>query len=356
MNREIILLAESLDVGRGGAETYLKQLIGFLLARGHPVRAYLRHPGDAFLAPGLAVAPLTEFSSSMSGPIFSTLPLPGITHFQPHSGLQRRAEQASRATRDQLIYRAGHVLFSLFNQRRRRLRRAEAAVFAAHAKTKIMVFSRRVAEQVRQDYALAPERLAVSPLGVDLERFQPGSPPPSPPIKLFFSGHNFRLKGLHCLLPALRRARENGLAAELLVAGAGKAEDFLKLVSRLKLSPHVHFLGALTAEQTAARYRECTALVHPTFTDHCSLVTIEALASGLPVITTQQNGAAEWMTHGQHGFVIPHPRDTAALTAALEQFQNPARVAALRAACVALRPQLAFQRHAEDVRRWLFET
>jgi UDP-glucose:(heptosyl)LPS alpha-1,3-glucosyltransferase len=49
--------------------------------------------------------------------------------------------------------------------------------------------------------------------------------------------------------------------------------------------------------------------VFPTFYDPCSLVALEAWASGLPVITSRFNGAAELMTPGEEGFVVDDPRD-----------------------------------------------
>jgi len=54
-------------------------------------------------------------------------------------------------------------------------------------------------------------------------------------------------------------------------------------------------------------------LIHPTFYDTCSLVVLEAWASGLPVITTRFNGAGELMTPGIHGFLIENPNDDEAL-------------------------------------------
>ncbi len=60
-------------------------------------------------------------------------------------------------------------------------------------------------------------------------------------------------------------------------------------------------------------YGASDLLVHPTFYDACSLTVLEALASGLPVITTHSNGASGIITQGQEGFVISDPRDDHAL-------------------------------------------
>ena len=69
--------------------------------------------------------------------------------------------------------------------------------------------------------------------------------------------------------------------------------------------------------------------VHPTFYDPCSLVVLEALACGLPVITTRYNGAAEVLHPPREGFVIDDPHDLDQLAGAMKQLLDPAR----RAAC-----------------------
>ena len=54
-------------------------------------------------------------------------------------------------------------------------------------------------------------------------------------------------------------------------------------------------------------YASCDVLVLPTYYDACSLVVIEAMCCGLPVITTVFNGAAGMITSGKDGYIISHP-------------------------------------------------
>jgi UDP-glucose:(heptosyl)LPS alpha-1,3-glucosyltransferase len=56
-------------------------------------------------------------------------------------------------------------------------------------------------------------------------------------------------------------------------------------------------------------YGAADLLVHPTFYDACSRTVLEAMASGLPVITTTSNGASGILTNGEEGFVIEDPRN-----------------------------------------------
>jgi UDP-glucose:(heptosyl)LPS alpha-1,3-glucosyltransferase len=61
-------------------------------------------------------------------------------------------------------------------------------------------------------------------------------------------------------------------------------------------------------------YAAADVYVHPTYYDPCSLVVLEALACGLPVVTTSYNGAGELIDNGVSGFVIDEPTNLAAMT------------------------------------------
>ncbi len=62
--------------------------------------------------------------------------------------------------------------------------------------------------------------------------------------------------------------------------------------------------------------------MQPTYYDPCSLVVLEALACGLPVITTAQNGASELMTDGREGYILTTPDAQGELIAALDHMTD----------------------------------
>ena len=81
-------------------------------------------------------------------------------------------------------------------------------------------------------------------------------------------------------------------------------------------------------------YFACDLLVHPTFYDPCSNVVLEALACGLPVITSRHNGASELMRPAEpgapagerrEGYVVADPHDHAELAGCLQRLLDPAR-------------------------------
>jgi UDP-glucose:(heptosyl)LPS alpha-1,3-glucosyltransferase len=80
----------------------------------------------------------------------------------------------------------------------------------------------------------------------------------------------------------------------------------------------VKFWGPVS--ETAPFYQAAAVLALPTLYDPCSNVVLEALGCGLPAITTAANGAAEFITSGENGAVVPQPDDIAGLTAVLTTF------------------------------------
>jgi UDP-glucose:(heptosyl)LPS alpha-1,3-glucosyltransferase len=96
-------------------------------------------------------------------------------------------------------------------------------------------------------------------------------------------------------------------------------------------------------------YRAGDFFVLPTYHDPCSLVVLEALAMGLPSVTTVQNGACEVIEEGRHGYVLKDPGDVEGLAAAMRQLLDPTRRAAQREACLALRPRLSYERHLDQL-------
>ena len=85
--------------------------------------------------------------------------------------------------------------------------------------------------------------------------------------------------------------------------------------------------------------------VQPTYYDPCSLVVMEALACGLPVITTAQNGASELLENGREGYVMSSPDARDELIAALEHMTDDAARRAMSAKAPALGRYQTFDLH-----------
>lgn len=140
-----------------------------------------------------------------------------------------------------------------------------------------------------------------------------------------FAAMNYRLKGLEPLLHAvgalLVRPTNPRPRFRLVVAGNPNFRAYEKLARRLGIANAVRFVGHCDPMRNA--YFAADFLAHPTFYDPCSLVVLEALACGLPVITTQANGASELLSPPREGYVIADPHDHEQLADCLEELLDP---------------------------------
>ncbi len=161
-----------------------------------------------------------------------------------------------------------------------------------------------------------------------------------------FVGHNFALKGLKPLLAGLAARRQRNRRArpiQLLVCGGGNAEPYRRLASWLGLADSVHFMGFYP--DVNACYWSSDFFVQPTYYDPCSLVVLEALACGLPVITTAQNGASELMTDGREGYILTAADAEGELIAALDHMAVDDTRRAMAVQAARLGQQQTFDAH-----------
>lgn len=183
---------------------------------------------------------------------------------------------------------------------------------------KIIAISDLVKKDIMQWYGIPEDQIEVVYNGVDTERFHPRNRQYQEEIRrrhgirdefvILFVSNNFRMKGLGYLIKALAEIKkENHPPLKLLVLGRDRKAPYLRLAKKMEISEEVVFAGS--TGEPEKYYGAADLLVHPTFYDACSLTVLEALASGLPVITTVLNGAAGTMKDGQGGFVIQNPRN-----------------------------------------------
>ncbi|MBW2123039.1 MAG: glycosyltransferase family 4 protein, partial [Deltaproteobacteria bacterium] len=152
-------------------------------------------------------------------------------------------------------------------------------------------------------------------------------------IVLLFAGNNYRLKGLEPLLQALVLLREwfADRPFLLLIVGRGRIGRYERMARRLGVSGLTRFLGPVKGMERF--YAASDIYVHPTFYDSCSLTVLEALASGLPVVTSRFNGAADAITSERAGRILDDPGDVDDLARSIayyfdEDRREQARVAA----------------------------
>ena len=188
------------------------------------------------------------------------------------------------------------------------------------------------------------------PLGVDLERFQPGDMAgarrdmglPQNGVLALFVGRIDPIKGIDVLTEALTRTTEGWgdatpspklvlVGGELDEAGSplGDLRDVQAVARRLGIAGNILFLGSRSQEDLATLYQAVDVVVVPSRYESFGLVAIEAMASGTPVIASRAGGLPYSVRDGIAGLLVP-PGNAVALTdALLDLSRHPERRAEL---------------------------
>jgi len=173
--------------------------------------------------------------------------------------------------------------------------------------------------------ALSPEDVTVIPNGVNTTLFHPCSSSEKKEARKFFGfGENEMLVGTvgrlaaeknqKLFLKAAQKALEQGLSATFVLAGTGPEEGPLqRLADELGISGQVKFLGQV--EERSRFYRTLDRFALTSLHEGLPIVLLEAMASEIPVISTDLEGARYVLEQGRHGMIVPSD-DVNAMTAA----------------------------------------
>jgi glycosyltransferase involved in cell wall biosynthesis len=182
-----------------------------------------------------------------------------------------------------------------------------------------------VSEKVKQELlsiGIRSDRIRVILNGVDLEEFSPGKGdrlklklPEGVTLALFIGDILTSRKNLDTVLKTLVNVPNLHLA----VAGNTKGSPFPQIAADLNLSQRVHFLGFRL--DVSEIMKAADFFVFPSRYEACTLVLLEAIASGLPVITANTAGGAEIISP-DCGIVLSDSEDTEALTEALTKLST----------------------------------
>jgi colanic acid/amylovoran biosynthesis glycosyltransferase len=169
----------------------------------------------------------------------------------------------------------------------------------------------------------APEhwkKLEVSRLGVNPLVFAPVDRSPEPgSFSLLCVGRLTPAKGQHLLLEAIAALRDSGEPVRLHLAGDGPDRASLQRHAQaLAIADRVEFHGALNHDQVRALYARCDAFVLPSFAEGIPVVLMEAMAAGLPCVSTRIAGIPELIADGESGF-LASPSSLDELTSRLRQ-------------------------------------
>ena len=370
---DIALCYESVLPARGGAETYIGDLARRLARDGHAVHLYASRwdafslpasthyhrldvpDGPRFVRPwrfaGGCVGALKPNRHDVTVGFDKTW---GQDVLYPQGGLHAAAAAHNLLKFPTAWGRTLAATGKWFDPAAWSFSRLERKQYLGPARPLVVVNSRMVRGHFEQFYGIPPESVRVVPSAIDPLRFaaddrlkrrhderQRWGVGAEETVGLFV-GMNYRLKGLAPLLRAAALVPRDK-PFRVAVVGHPKVGRYERLARRLGIADRVRFLGHRGDPKDA--YFASDFLAHPTFYDPCSLVALEALACGLPVVTTRYNGAAELLTPPTDGVVVNDPHDAPALAAAMASMRDYGYRAAASSAARQAGNRWTFEHH-----------
>jgi glycosyltransferase involved in cell wall biosynthesis len=177
---------------------------------------------------------------------------------------------------------------------------------------------------------VAADRLHIVPVGVDQEQFRPIPGVARVPGRLMTTASaDVPMKGLTHLVEALAKVRTERPDAHLVVIGRPKHKSAIPAqLERLGLTDAVQFVSGVSDERIVELYAEAELAIVPSLYEGFSLPAIEAMACGLPLVTTTGGALPEVVgTHGESAMLVP-PADPSALAAQIVELLDRPEVRA----------------------------
>lgn len=352
---KIALVVERFERGAGGVENVAWQVARGLARAGDDVTVLARRGDDA---PGVALRrlavpafwqPLRVLAFSRAAHLAARRGAFDVVHSLTRTLHQDvyRAGGGSHADYMARQYGAAGAGLRRLSPRHATLLFVESRVFADAGQI-VQCNSELVRREIAARHGVPDSRLVVIRNGVELERFRPGAAAAARAAaagpRWLLLGSGFRRKGVEVALRALAATPPS--AGALTVAGRDDATPWRALASRLGVEARVRFAGA--TDRPEDLYAGHDAFLLPTRYDAFANVCLEALACGLPVVTSGANGAAEIL--GDAGVVVPDPDDVRGFADALLRLADPAVRSRCAGAARAIAERHSWADHVEALR------
>jgi len=219
-------------------------------------------------------------------------------------------------------FHQGEAARALLNPHHRAVLHVEKANYRPEAYSRVIAVSAGVGRELSKYYDVPPERIRVIPNAVDHAKFQPHDAAArrahirgwhgigADDTVLLWVGKEFRRKGVEPLIAALPALP---LSAKALIVGGDDQAPYRALAKQLGVADRVIFAGH--SPKVEDYFAAADVFVLPTLYEAFALVTLEAAAAGLPLVTTKVNGTEDFVVDGENGLFIK--RDPGSIAAAL---------------------------------------
>ena len=346
----------------GGAEAYLKRLAGGVIDAGHDVQLVATNDWPGAEWPFGSITRLNAKS-----PI-------GFASELERMRTELRCDVLFSLERVWScdVYRAGDGVHRAWLDRRRKfelplkrfvrslnskhqdLLRLEQSLFSNDNTRRVIAGSQMVKDEIVNFYRYPADNIDIVRNGVPLEkfRFDPELREKSreelnlkpDQTALLFAGSGWERKGLLFAIEAAALCGDPNM--RLLVAGRGNARLYKTKRLRFWREELVQFLGEVV--DMLRVYAAADIFILPTIYDPFSNACLEALACGLPVITTRSNGFSEIIENGVHGSIVDHAGDLPGLRDAILLWSDPSRRAAARSTNIKLAAQFGISKNTRE--------
>jgi UDP-glucose:(heptosyl)LPS alpha-1,3-glucosyltransferase len=240
------------------------------------------------------------------------------------------------------------------NRKHRELLQLEESLLADRKAGRVIVASEMVRNEIVDLYGYPADNIDIVRNGVPIDKFRfdpelrkemredlklkPDQ------IALLFAGSGWERKGLLFAIQAMALCKNRKL--RLLVAGRGNERLYKTKRLRLWREEPVQFLGEMA--DLVRLYAAADIFILPTIYDPFSNACLEALACGLPVVTTRANGFSEIIEDTVHGSIVDHAGNLIGLRDAIRFWSDPSRRAAARSANVARASQFDISKNVQQ--------
>ena len=210
----------------------------------------------------------------------------------------------------------------------------------------VIAVSNLIKKEIIKEFGYPSERIVVFHNPVDLNQFSPVSRENNlnKDLKLLFVANNFKLKGLNSILNVLKQLDN----FKLFIVGGDNFENLKHGKIPEKLFKNIFFLGEKRGKELVKIYQQSDLLLHPTYFDPFANVCLEAMACGVPVVTTKINGASEIIENYENGIVIEHAEDYNGLFNAVKKcIENRELLLKMRENCLKKIKEYSFEKYCK---------
>ncbi len=194
----------------------------------------------------------------------------------------------------------------------------ESAPFRLYPRPRIVAISKMIKEDMSSFFSVNNEDIKVVYNGVDTSRYNQNLRHDhkgplrrqfgirADDVVFLFVSYDLKKKGIETLVEAVSQLKQmDNTNFRVIVVGGMPYKSVSRQIKAFDIDDKIIFTGPVRSIE--AYYANSDVFVLPTYYDACSLVVIEAMASGLPSITTTSNGASGIINDGKDGYIISHP-------------------------------------------------